>query len=159
MISLTDETGRLDEDQLTLLGEHLGAYLMTGAGDGLPELPEGMPRFSVVLVDDLQMAALNARDRGIPGPTDVLSYPANEPDDSGFPLLPFLGDIIISLDTAARQADEEGHDLLSEVLLLAVHGFTHLLGHDHQTEDDWDVFRKEQDKMLELLRNAGGEAA
>ncbi|HLR46178.1 MAG TPA: rRNA maturation RNase YbeY [Deinococcales bacterium] len=157
MISLVDETDRLGEAELTAFREHLEQYVATiGPDDGLAPLPAGMPRLSVVLTDDLRIAALNARDRGVPGPTDVLSYPANEPDDSGFPVLPFLGDVFISLDTAGDQAETAGHPLLAELLLLAVHGFTHLRGYDHRTEEEWTIFRTEQAKMLGLLDRNGG---
>ena len=155
MISVTDETGRLSSGELGRLEELLGLYADAAGAGTLPELPEGMPRFSLVLTDDLGIAALNARDRGVPEPTDVLSYPANEPDDSGFPVLPFLGDVFVSLDTATRQAEEAGHSPETEVLLLAAHGFTHLRGYDHQTEDEWEIFRKEQARMLALVERTG----
>lgn len=155
MISVTDETGRLSDRELRRLRRLLSLYTDAAGAGTLPELPEGMPRFSLILKDDIGIAALNARDRGVPEATDVLSYPANEPDDAGFPLLPFLGDVFISLDTAARQAEEAGHSLETEVLLLAAHGFTHLLGYDHQTEEEWEVFRREQARMLALAQRTG----
>lgn len=157
MISVTDETGRLSGSELGRLEKLLSLYTEAAGAGKLPELPEGMPRFTLVLMDDLGIAALNARDRGVPEPTDVLSYPANEPDDAGFPLLPFLGDVFISLDTATRQAEEAGHSPETEVLLLAVHGFTHLQGYDHQTEEEWEIFRKEQARMLALMERTGAE--
>lgn len=69
-------------------------------------------------------------------PTDVLSFPLMEPDDRGKFFMPggraVLGDVIISVDTARRQADERGHSLQREVQILLVHGILHLLGHDHE---------------------------
>ncbi|MFC6591153.1 rRNA maturation RNase YbeY [Deinococcus lacus] len=104
---------------------------------------------TVVLVDDPAIRALKAEHWGEDAPTDVLSFPAWEPGDPFMP--PHLGDIIISLDTAARQAEARGHSLTREVALLASHGMTHLAGHDHPHADglgfeegaageEWQVF-------------------
>lgn len=106
---------------------------------------------TVVLVDDAEIAALNCAHRGVEGPTDVLSYPLHEPEDVGFPTVPHLGDIIISVDTAARQAEARGHTLEAEVATLAAHGLTHLLGFDHPTEAEWETFRENQRRILALL--------
>ena len=105
---------------------------------------------SLVLVDDATIAARNARDRGVEGATDVLSYPTAEPDDIGFPQVPHLGDIFISLDTAERQAAAHGHDVMREVLVLAAHGLTHLRGHDHADDEAWAPFRRAERRVLEL---------
>jgi len=82
----------------------------------------------LLLVDDDAIASLNRDYRGKEGPTDVLSFPV-EP----FPEAP-LGSIVISVDTAARQADNEGHDLETELKVLFLHGLLHLLGYDHETD-------------------------
>lgn len=95
---------------------------------------------TIVLVDDPTIAAMNLRDRAVVGPTDVLSYPLHEPDDAGFPTLPHLGDVIVSLDTARRQARERGVEPWHEVAELVAHGLLHLLGFDHQTAADWTTF-------------------
>lgn len=89
---------------------------------------------TVVLVGDRAIAQLKretwpGEDIDPLAATDVLSFPSWEPGDPFMP--PHLGDIFISLDTARRQADARGHSLGREVALLASHGFTHLLGHDH----------------------------
>lgn len=84
---------------------------------------------TVVLVGDRTIRALKLEHWGEDAATDVLSFPAWEPGDPFMP--PHLGDIIISLDTAARQAGARGHSLTREVALLASHGMTHLVGHDH----------------------------
>ena len=73
--------------------------------------------------------ALKLQHWGEDAATDVLSFPTYEPGDPFVP--PHLGDIIISLDTAQRQAEARGHRLSREVALLASHGLTHLVGHDH----------------------------
>lgn len=92
---------------------------------------EGCPdaEVTVLLVDDRRMARLNARYRGRPGPTDVLAFPAG-PAPPGEAT---LGDIVISLDTARRQAGRLGHDLFREAATLLVHGLLHLRGYDHHT--------------------------
>lgn len=146
MISVTDETGRLSEDQLDWLRGTLVTWL---ANDGLAA-HEDLPLFSLIFTDDQAIAKLNERDRGVNGPTDVLSYPVHEPDDEGFPALPFLGDIFISLDTATQQAEAAGQHPLIELLVLAVHGFTHLQGYDHTTEEEWKVFEAAQEAIRRL---------
>jgi probable rRNA maturation factor len=107
---------------------------------------------TVVLIDDAAMQERNRSDRGIDAPTDVLSYPTAEPDDVGMPWVPHLGDVFIDLDQATRQAPENGHDLLEEVLVLAAHGVTHLRGFDHPDEASWAPFLDAQRRVLQ-----GGE--
>ncbi len=79
---------------------------------------------SLVLCDDAAIRALNARWRQVDAATDVLSFPQ---DDEVV-----LGDLVISADTAARQAAERGHGLRDELRVLLVHGLLHLLGYDHE---------------------------
>ncbi|MCX8073708.1 MAG: rRNA maturation RNase YbeY [Candidatus Binatia bacterium] len=95
----------------------------------LVQEPEG--EVCVQLVDDATIHALNRRYRGKDRPTDVLAFAAREgprvPGDEQW-----LGDIVISVETAERQAREHGHSLLREVHCLTVHGLLHLLGYDHE---------------------------
>lgn len=84
---------------------------------------------TLVLVGDRAIRALKLEHWGEDAATDVLSFPTWEPGDPFVP--PHLGDIVVSLDTAARQAQARGHSLTREVTLLASHGLTHLVGHDH----------------------------
>lgn len=84
---------------------------------------------TIVLVGDREIRRLKKEHWGEDASTDVLSFPNWEPSDPFMP--PHLGDIVISLDTATRQAEERGHSLAREVALLASHGLTHLLGYDH----------------------------
>jgi probable rRNA maturation factor len=87
---------------------------------------------SVLFVDDGDMAELNLRHRKVEGPTDVLSFPLHE--NSGRGVMPsILGDIVISVETAERQAAETGQSLQREVACLLIHGLLHLLGYDHET--------------------------
>ncbi len=84
---------------------------------------------TIVLTDDEQLQELNRDYRNVDAPTDVLSFPASEPDpETG---ARYLGDILISIPRAEEQARTAGHPLEVEVQLLAVHGILHLLGHDH----------------------------
>ena len=84
---------------------------------------------TIVLVDDEHIQALNRDFLGHDAPTDVLSFPADEPDpETG---RRYLGDVVISLACAETQARERGHAVESEMQLLVVHGVLHLLGHDH----------------------------
>jgi len=93
---------------------------------------------SLVLVSDRRMRALNRRYRKKDRPTDVLSFPLHEKwGQATFlrksSLSPFLlGDVVISVPTARRQAAELGHGLREELRCLLVHGVLHLLGYDHE---------------------------
>lgn len=120
----------------------------------LADLGAADKELTLVLVDDAAIQALNRDHRGVDAPTDVLSYPLAEPDDEGFPDVPHLGDIVISLDTAARQAEAQGHPFEVEVVTLAAHGLTHLLGFDHPTEEAWTTFRKNQARAAALLERS-----
>lgn len=115
------------------------------------ELGASEKMLSVILVDDEAIHELNREHLEVDEPTDVLSFPLSEEGDEGFPEVPHLGDIFISLDTAQRQADKAGHSLAAEVAALAGHGLTHLLGYDHPTEDAWRIFRENQTRMQALL--------
>lgn len=92
---------------------------------------------SVLICGDEEMAGLNGRHLGKSGPTDVLSFPAGAPPPGAEGLAPVksIGDIAISADTAARQAGRARRTLEAEVLTLLAHGFLHLLGYDHESDD------------------------
>ncbi len=102
---------------------------------------------SLVLVDDEQMARLNAEWRGSEGPTDVLSFSLAEGDHAEH-RGPMLGDVVIGVEVAKRQAREIGHSLADELLRLLVHGVLHLLGHDHEQEDEARVMQAEEARVL-----------
>jgi probable rRNA maturation factor len=107
---------------------------------------------SIVLTDDAAIRELNREWRGKDRATDVLSFSQVEGEGPGPAGPPFLGDVVVSLDTAARQADEMGHSLEQEVTRLLVHGVLHLLGHDH--EGDGAAAKKmkaEETRLLTLL--------
>jgi probable rRNA maturation factor len=94
--------------------------------------PEGAMAMGVCLVGDRAMRALNRRHRAKDATTDVLSFPAGRvPDPEG---LRHLGDILISIPQAARQARTAGHPLDRELRVLLLHGYLHLLGYDHERD-------------------------
>jgi probable rRNA maturation factor len=103
----------------------------------------------VVLADDAKLRALKLEFWGEDASTDVLSFPQWEPGDPFVPAV--LGDIVISLPTAQVQADARGHSLETEVVVLAAHGLTHLLGFDHQTEAEWGVFHESERQAIAAL--------
>lgn len=107
----------------------------------------GHPRaeLSVVLGDDDFVAELNQAWRDKAGPTDVLSFPQDGPGG------PLLGDIVISVDTAARQARDHGHDLDAELRVLLVHGICHLLGHDHHEPSEAEAMARREAELLGVL--------
>ncbi len=109
---------------------------------------------SVVLADDDYIHQLNRQYRGKDCSTDVLSFALNEGEDPQFvngPEEVLLGDIIISLETAARQAEEYGHRLERELAYLTTHGILHLLGYDHMTDEEKAEMRQEEEHILLLL--------
>jgi len=99
------------------------------------ELDEKVSDVSVAFVDDDAMKNLNRKFRHKNRTTDVLTFPADDsyadPQRSGKP----LGDIVISIDQARRQAAGERHSLGTEVRYLLLHGVLHALGYDHETDD------------------------
>jgi probable rRNA maturation factor len=101
---------------------------------------------TVVVTTDRRIRALNRKWRGLDAATDVLSFPAG--DDPG--PAPHLGDLVISRDTAARQARHEGHSLGTELRVLALHGLLHLLGYDHERDSGRMV------RIERRLRRQGG---
>lgn len=100
----------------------------------LGRLEEEITEVSIAFVDDDAMTDLNKKFRRKTRTTDVLTFPAddsyNEPSATGRP----LGDIVISVDQARRQAADEKHSLATEVRYLVLHGLLHSLGYDHETD-------------------------
>jgi probable rRNA maturation factor len=101
----------------------------------------------IVLTGDQTLRELNRRFRDIDRATDVLSFPDGDQLPSG---RRFLGEIIISLDSARRQAEALGHGELRELCELALHGSLHLLGYDH-VRDQGDMSEIELNLRRELL--------
>lgn len=104
---------------------------------------------AIVIEDDAYIQALNKQYRGIDKPTDVLSFPYDGADpDSGQDI---LGDILIAYPKAAQQAKENGHPVMDELILLVVHATLHLLGYDHETEEDKKDMWLLQNNILESM--------
>ncbi len=104
---------------------------------------------TLVLADDAQLRALNRDFLGTDAPTDVLSFPAGETDpETG---ARYIGDILLSVERAARQAERSGHALMDELQLLVVHGVLHLLGHDHAGAEEKAQMWAAQAQVLERL--------
>ena len=118
--------------------------------------PASRDEVAVCLLSDRGMHALNKRFRGIDRATDVLSF-ASGPSLVRAERAP-LGEVAIAVPTAARQAREAGHRLDRELCLLALHGYLHLLGHDHE-RDDGQMLRLERRLVRRLLpRVSAGRA-
>lgn len=115
----------------------------------------GETEVSVTFMSDESIQKVNAQYRGIDEPTDVISFALEELTEGevaiiaekGMPLV--LGDILISVDTAYRQAEEYGHDHKREIGFLALHGFLHLLGYDHLNEEDEKKMFARQREILD----------
>jgi len=111
---------------------------------------------SVALVDNDYIRELNKTYRGKDAPTDVLSFPMLEPgevDDvpSEGEVEQLLGDIVISLEKAEEQAKSYGHSFEREVAFLVVHGVLHLLGYDHEIEEERKIMRQKEEEVLKAL--------
>jgi probable rRNA maturation factor len=119
-----------------------------------PELPfSEIYEVSLRLTDDREIQELNSQFRHKNQPTDVLSFASLElespPPPSSEPL--YLGDVIISVETAIKQAQEHNHSLNFELAWLAVHGFLHLLGWDHPDEESLKAMLTQQEILLQLV--------
>ena len=106
--------------------------------------------FNLIIVDNNYIHELNKTYRNIDRETDVITFALEDedsiiiPDDKRI-----LGDIYISIDKAKKQAEEYGHSLLRELSFLAVHGFYHLLGYDHQTKEEEHIMFNKQEEVLD----------
>lgn len=121
-----------DEERLKQLINKAAAMEMRQSGE-----------LSITFCDDARIHELNREFRGIDQPTDVLSFPMD--DDI------LLGDIIISIPRAEAQAVDYGHSFNRELSFLALHGFLHLLGYDHETEEEEKVMIAKQEHILQKL--------
>jgi len=105
--------------------------------------------FNLIIVDNNYIHELNKNYRGIDRETDVITFALEDEDTVIIPDNErILGDIYISLDKARAQAEEYGHSFLRELSFLAVHGFYHLLGYDHQTKEEEKVMFAKQEEVL-----------
>jgi probable rRNA maturation factor len=117
--------------------------------------PRGADSLAVALVSDRRMREYNRRFRDEDRTTDVLSFPTgDQPVPEGER---HLGDIVISVATAAEQARRSRGSLARELKLLALHGYLHLLGYDHET-DDGAMMRLQRNLVRRLLEPAAAHA-
>lgn len=111
----------------------------------LAHLALGDVELSIALVDDATIRALNRDYRDQDRPTDVLAFATNEAEAKPRAGRRLLGDVVLSIPTAARQATRQKRPLLAEVTMLLAHGILHLCGYDHAT-------KKEERVMVALTR-------
>ncbi|MBN2044117.1 MAG: rRNA maturation RNase YbeY [Anaerolineales bacterium] len=144
MIEITIHEKLVGSDQIdnpALTGLTAQVMLITGTA------PESA--LSLRITTDEEIQQLNKKYLGKDAPTDVLSFPISfEDPETG---APYLGDIVISLPTATRQAESSGHAASEEIKLLLVHGILHLLGYDHTTPEDKSQMWALQNQILTQL--------
>ena len=109
---------------------------------------QGKYALSIIIVDNDKIHDINKQYRNIDKETDVISFALGDGLDS---LPEELGDIFISHEKALEQSISYGHSLLREVAFLMAHGMFHLLGYDHQTQDDEKIMFEKQEMVLERL--------
>ena len=102
---------------------------------------------SVLLCDDAKIRDLNKLWRGIDQPTNVLSFPADDVAEE----FSLFGDLAIAFETTAREAQEEGKTLEAHLSHLVVHGFLHLLGHDHEEDEEAEEMEAAERRILSAL--------
>lgn len=142
-----DDSGKVGGQAETLIADLLNCAADMEGLAGLYEL-------SVTFMDDEAIQQVNAEYRGKDRPTDVISFALEELSEGEVAIVPadgmpvVLGDIIISIETAARQAEEYGHTFDRELGFLALHGFLHLLGYDHMDEEEEQQMFGRQKEIL-----------
>jgi len=104
----------------------------------------GSTEVTIVFLNDQQIRWYNKEFRKKDYPTDVLSFPVNETVEEGH----YLGDILISMERTASQAQEKHHSVQTEIKILLLHGVLHLLGYDHETDSG------QMDRLERQLRKA-----
>jgi probable rRNA maturation factor len=112
--------------------------------------PDG--ELSIVIADDLQIQALNHQYLNRPRPTNVIAFPMQ---DGTFPDINpnMLGDVVISVDTAAQEAKDLGIDFEERFNFLLIHGILHLFGYDHETcKKDERIMEEKSEELFELVK-------
>ncbi|MBE9504299.1 MAG: rRNA maturation RNase YbeY [Proteobacteria bacterium] len=109
---------------------------------------------SILLVDDKEIQVINRDYRKIDSATDVIAFAMRE-GEFGYINDDMLGDVVISVETAGRQAEEAGREVWNEVRFLLIHGILHLLGYDHVNDDveRKRMEKKEQEILKQLVAN------
>lgn len=112
-------------------------------------VPSSKPAYiSVTLTDDPSIHAINREYRKIDRPTDVISFAYNDEGSDGDEPVNDLGEVVISLDTALRQAEFYKHPCEREIAFLFIHSFLHLNGYDHLEQDEAEKMFSLQNKIL-----------
>ncbi|RFC68592.1 MULTISPECIES: rRNA maturation RNase YbeY [Mesorhizobium] len=105
---------------------------------------------SVLFTGDEQIRRLNSEWRDKDKATNVLSFPAFTPTHAG-PIPPLLGDIVLAAETVKREAAEEGKTFQNHLTHLIVHGFLHLVGYDHETDEEAEEMEEAERRALARL--------
>ncbi|MDE3839651.1 rRNA maturation RNase YbeY [Bacillus methanolicus] len=147
IIDTIDETNSITEQEILRIEELL---LFAAKSEQLEEDCE----LSVTFVSNERIQEINREYRDKDRPTDVISFAMEELGEGeveliGASLPRVLGDIIISVPKAREQAEEYGHSFMRELGFLSVHGFLHLLGYDHETEEQEKEMFSRQRKILD----------
>jgi probable rRNA maturation factor len=113
----------------------------------------GDSELAVMLTDDAGIRTLNNNWRGIDKPTNVLSFPALQPSGRRGPAEPprMLGDLAIAYETTRREADEEQKPFDQHLSHLAIHGFLHLIGYDHEKDEPAETMEELEREILSQL--------
>ena len=127
-----------------------GRALVSTARRLLAAIDEADAALSLSLIGDEAIRALNAQYRGRNAPTDVLSFPMDDtPRAAGQQRL--LGDVVISVETARRQAAEYQAPLQREIYRLLIHGLLHLKGHDHHAVAERRAMKREERRLADAI--------
>lgn len=115
---------------------------------------------ALVVADDVLLRELNLRHRDVDAPTDVLSFPHGEGEDIPDPEEgpPYLGDIVVSVESVERQAEEAGLAAGEELAHVVLHGLLHLLGYDHEEAEEEAVMKAREEAVLGAAIHVGREA-
>ena len=123
------------------------------AAAAIADADTGEAELAIMLTDDGGIRTLNGNWRGIDKPTNVLSFPALQPTGSGAPddAPRMLGDIAIAYETTRKEADDEQKPFDHHLSHLAVHGFLHLIGYDHESDGDAETMETLEQEILAQL--------
>ncbi|MFN2427502.1 MAG: rRNA maturation RNase YbeY [Candidatus Binatia bacterium] len=144
-VEVLDETGEVSE--FLSAAETAAAAILDCLGRNDAEL-------CVMLVDDERMRELNSQWRGKDSTTDVLSFSQLEGEEMNAQA-DMLGDVVVSVDVLRRQAADGGWTVEEELTRLVLHGVLHLLGFDHDNDDDARAMRAEEGRIVALLSARG----
>lgn len=148
IIDFFDETNEVAREHIQMIKELIGVAAQ------MEDAPEGA-EMSITFVNNERIQELNHQYRGKNQPTDVISFAMEDAGEGELQIIGgemphLLGDIVISIPKAKEQAEEYGHSFARELGFLSVHGFLHLLGYDHMTEEEEQVMFGKQHNILQV---------